>query len=50
MIVLDASVVIAHLSPGDPHSERAMEILDTEEELGMHSLTAAARKPVAAHH
>lgn len=41
MIVLDASVVIAHLSPGDSRAERAMEILDTEEELGMHPLTVA---------
>lgn len=41
MIVLDASVVIAHLSPGDPHAERAMEVLDTEEELAMHPLTVA---------
>lgn len=39
MIVLDASVVIAHFNPGDTHSGRALEILDTEEELAMHHVT-----------
>lgn len=41
MIVLDASVLIAHFSPHDAHSERALEILDTEEDVAMHHLTMA---------
>lgn len=39
MIVLDASVVIAHFNPGDAHAERAFSVLDTEEELAVHPLT-----------
>jgi predicted nucleic acid-binding protein len=41
VIVLDASVMIAHLLKGDPHATAALEILDTEEELVMHPLTIA---------
>lgn len=41
MIVLDASVLIAHMVEGDVHSTRALEILDTEEELGLHPMTRA---------
>lgn len=41
MIVLDASVVIAHFTSGDAHSSRAFEILDTEEELALHHLAVA---------
>lgn len=40
MIVVDASVVIAHVS-GDSHSAEAFEILDTEEVLAVHPLTQA---------
>ena len=41
MIVLDASVLIAHFAVRDAHSARALEILDTEEELSIHPLTLA---------
>lgn len=41
MIVLDASVVIAHLVEGDAHSDAAFDILDTEEELVIHPITMA---------
>lgn len=41
MIVLEASVVIAHFAVRDAHSERALEILDAEEELAIHPLTMA---------
>ncbi|MFT4235047.1 MAG: PIN domain-containing protein [Microbacterium sp.] len=41
MIVLDAGVLIAHLSGADAHTDRAFEILDTEEELSIHLLTLA---------
>jgi predicted nucleic acid-binding protein len=41
VIVLDASVMIAHLLRGDAHAAAALEILDTEEELVMHPLTIA---------
>ena len=40
MIVLDASVVISHLA-GDVHSSKALDIIDTEEELALHPLTLA---------
>lgn len=39
MIVLDASVVIAHFSPRDAHARRAFEVLDTEDDLALHPLT-----------
>lgn len=38
MIVLDAGVLIAHLSQNDPFSDAALEILDTEQELAIHAL------------
>lgn len=41
MIVLDASVLIAHMVEGDVHGARALEILDTEEELALHPMTRA---------
>lgn len=41
MIVLDASVLIAHLADDDVHGLEALEILDTEEELAIHPLTLA---------
>lgn len=41
MIVLDASVLIAHLAGGDAHADRALDIIDTEEELAIHSVTLA---------
>jgi len=41
VIVLDASILIAHLTPGDPHADAALDVLDTEEELAMHALTVA---------
>jgi len=41
MIVLDASVLIAHLAGDDAHSASAFDILDTEEELAMHPVTLA---------
>lgn len=40
-IVINASVIIAHFTPGDVHSARAFEILDTAEELAIHRLTIA---------
>jgi predicted nucleic acid-binding protein len=47
MIVLDASVLIAHLNAGDPHQTRAFEVLDTDEELLVHplSLSEALGRP-----
>lgn len=39
MIVLDAGVLIAHLSVSDVHQQAAFEILDTEEELLIHPLS-----------
>ncbi|MFB8190587.1 type II toxin-antitoxin system VapC family toxin [Microbacterium sp. NPDC055988] len=41
MIVLDAGVLIAHLSVDDIHQDAAFEILDTEEDLLIHPLTLA---------
>lgn len=41
MIVLDASVMIAHLLEGDAHAAATLEILDTEEELAMHGISIA---------
>ncbi|MCE7480716.1 MULTISPECIES: type II toxin-antitoxin system VapC family toxin [Microbacterium] len=41
MIVLDASVMIAHLLEGDAHATATMELLDTEEELAMHQISIA---------
>lgn len=41
MIVVDAGVLIAHLSADDAHQEAAFEILDTEEDLLIHPLTLA---------
>jgi predicted nucleic acid-binding protein len=41
VIVLDASVLIAHFAVADRHSSRAFEILDTEDELSVHPLTLA---------
>ncbi len=41
MIVLDASVVIAHLSTRDPHHARSFGLLDTEDELALHPVTLA---------
>ncbi len=40
-VVLDASVVIAHLNQGDVHAERAFTILDTEDEFALHPVTLA---------
>lgn len=40
MIVLDATVLIAHLA-ADRHAPAAAEILDTEDELCLHPLTLA---------
>ncbi len=41
MIVLDANVLIAHFAIRDAHSTRALELLDTEEELSIHPITLA---------
>ena len=41
MIVLDATVLIAHLAGDDVHADRALAIIDTEEELAIHPLTLA---------
>lgn len=41
MIVLDASVMIAHMLHGNAHADAAFEILETEEELFIHPLTVA---------
>lgn len=41
MIVLDASVLIAHLAGDDAHAALALQILDTEEELAIHPVTLA---------
>ncbi|WP_157981540.1 type II toxin-antitoxin system VapC family toxin [Protaetiibacter intestinalis] len=41
MIVLDASVLIAHLAGDDAHADAAFAILDTEEELAIHPMTLA---------
>lgn len=41
MIVLDASLMIAHLLEGDTHAAAALDILDTEEELAMHHISIA---------
>ncbi|MEU4015776.1 PIN domain-containing protein [Microbacterium sp. NPDC028030] len=41
MIVVDAGVLIAHLSIDDIHQGAAFEILDTEEDLMIHPLTLA---------
>ncbi|KNY07009.1 MULTISPECIES: type II toxin-antitoxin system VapC family toxin [unclassified Microbacterium] len=41
MIVLDAGVLIAHLSVDDPHQDAAFDILDTEDDLLVHPLTIA---------
>jgi predicted nucleic acid-binding protein len=41
MIVLDASVVIAHFGRDDVHARRAFDVLDTEDELLLHPLTLA---------
>lgn len=41
MIVLDVSVIIAHLVPGDAHAEQALEILGSDEDLAIHPITLA---------
>lgn len=43
MIVLDASVLVAHLSPSDAHHEAATQLLlaATDESLAVHALTLA---------
>lgn len=41
MIVLDASILIAHLAVADVLQDAAFEILDTEEDLLVHPLTIA---------
>ena len=41
MIVLDAGVLIAHLSVNDVHRDAAFAILDTEEDLVIHPLSLA---------
>ena len=41
MIVLDASVLIAHFATRDQHRRAAFEILDTEEDLAIHPLHLA---------
>jgi predicted nucleic acid-binding protein len=41
VIVLDAGVLIAHLSVDDIRQDAAFEILDTEEDLLIHPLTLA---------
>jgi predicted nucleic acid-binding protein len=43
MIVLDASIVIAHFAASDPHHARATELLrrTASEELSIHALTLA---------
>lgn len=41
MIVLDASVLIAYLIDDDEHAGRALDIIDTEEELAIHPITLA---------
>lgn len=41
MIVVDAGVLIAHLSADDVHQEAAFDILDTEEDLLIHPITLA---------
>ncbi|MFT4229698.1 MAG: PIN domain-containing protein [Microbacterium sp.] len=41
MIVLDASVLIAHLAEEEVHGERAFEILDSEDDLLVHPMTLA---------
>ena len=42
MIVLDASVIIAHLDAQDVHHERATELIsETEEDLGVSPITLA---------
>ncbi|QNA92659.1 MULTISPECIES: PIN domain-containing protein [unclassified Microbacterium] len=41
MIVVDAGVLIAHLSIDDVHQDAAFGILDTEEDLVIHPLTLA---------
>lgn len=41
MIVLDASVLIAHFGKGDAHAAAALDVLETEEELSIHPLNLA---------
>ncbi|MBD0021428.1 MULTISPECIES: type II toxin-antitoxin system VapC family toxin [Gordonia] len=41
MIVVDTCVLIAHFGVDHPHAERALNILDTEETLGVHPLSLA---------
>lgn len=43
MIVLDASIVIAHFAPSDPHHDTASELLrrTVADELSIHALTLA---------
>lgn len=41
MIVLDASVLIAHMAESGAHADRALEILDTEDDLVIHPMTLA---------
>lgn len=41
MIVLDATILIAHLSVDHPHAAAALDILETEEELVVHPITLA---------
>ena len=39
--MLDATVLIAHLAGDDVHAQRALAILDTEEDVAIHPLTLA---------
>lgn len=41
MIVIDASVLIGHLGADDAHHARAFDVLDTEDEIGVHPVTVA---------
>ena len=41
MIVLDANVLIAYWGAPDAHTDAALDILDTEEELILHPVTLA---------
>ena len=41
MIVLDANVLIAYWGTPDAHTDAALDILDTEEELILHPVTLA---------
>ncbi|MGN8025810.1 type II toxin-antitoxin system VapC family toxin [Microbacterium sp. 22242] len=41
MIVLDATVIIAFWTPDHAHADQSLDILDTEEDLVLHSVTLA---------